>query len=316
MYVNQNTGFQIIARHLTACGYKTRKGGTWNSATLRGMISNEHYIGKVRWNWRQTVNVVEDGEISKTRPRNTEYYLVDGKHPAIISNELFERAQAIVKEGKNPSINLDKKLRNPLAGLVYCQCGKAMIYRTYKTAEGKERNAPRLLCINQMYCNTQSATFDEVLSKVKDVLKSCIADFEIKIENDSENTLINHNNNIKRLENKLDELNKKELSQWEKYAEEAMPKAIFDKLNEKVLEEKGIVIKALETARATAPTVEDYKERLMRFTDAVNALDDPNAPVQLKNRLLRACIERIDYKREKGNRWKSTEMALDITLKV
>jgi hypothetical protein len=95
-----------------------------------------------------------------------------------------------------------------------------------------------------------------------------------------------------------------------------MPKAIFDKLNEKVLQEKETVIKALETARATAPTVEDYQEKLCRFTDAVNGLQNPNVSAEAKNKLLKACIERIDYKREKGNRWNSTEFELDITLKA
>jgi exonuclease VII large subunit len=155
-----------------------------------------------------------------------------------------------------------------------------------------------------------------MLSKVIDVLKDQIADFEIKIRNDSENTLINHTNHIKRLETKLEELNRKELSQWEKYSEEAMPKAIFDKLNEKVLEEKEIVTQALKDAKATAPTVEDYKEKLQRFTDALNGLQDPNVSAKRKNALLKDCIERIDYKREKGSRWKSTEYELDISLKL
>jgi hypothetical protein len=155
-----------------------------------------------------------------------------------------------------------------------------------------------------------------MLSKVIDVLKQYIADFEIKIKNDSENTLINHTNHIKRLEAKLEELNKKELSQWEKYSEEAMPKAIFDKLNEKVLEEKEIVTQALKDAKANAPTIEDYKEKLLRFTDALNGLQDPNVSAKRKNQLLKACIERIDYKREKGSRWNITEYELDIKLKL
>ena len=314
LYVNKDMGVQSIARHLNALGVKTRKGSLWNGATVRDILANVHYIGKIKWNWRKTVNVVADGEISKTRPKAKEYYIFDGKHPAIISDELFERAQA--KAGKNPRVKADRQLRNSLAGLVFCQCGKAMSYRTYKDADGKERNAPRLLCNNQTYCNTQSVTYDEIISKIKDVLKACIADFEIKIKNDSKNTLINHNNHIKRLENKLDELNKKELNQWEKYSEEAMPKAIFDKLNEKVLQEKETVLKTLESAKATAPTVEDYQEKILRFTDAVNALENPNVPVQLKNKLLKACIEKIVYKREKGTRWKNTDFELDISLKV
>ena len=258
--------------------------------------------------------MVEDGEISKTRPKAKEYYTFDGKHPAIIDEELFNQAQA--KIGNNARVKYGKELRNPLATLVYCQCGKAMSYRAYKDKDGNERSAPRLLCNNQTYCGTQSITYDEMLSKVIDVLKQYIADFEIKIKNDSENTLINHTNHIKRLEAKLEELNKKELSQWEKYSEEAMPKAIFDKLNEKVLEEKETVTQALKDAKANAPTIEDYKEKLLRFTDALNGLQDPNVSAKRKNQLLKACIERIDYKREKGSRWNSTEYELDIKLKL
>ena len=309
LYVNQDLGMTTIAHRLNELGYKTRTGILWSTATIKDMLINIHYIGKIKWNWRKTVNVVEDGEISKTRPKAKDYYIFDGKHPAIIDDELFNRAQA--KLGKNARVKAGKELRNPLATLVYCQCGRAMSYRTY----ANEKSAPRLLCNNQVYCNTQSVTYDEILSKVIDVLKSYIADFETKVKNDSKNTLINHANHIKRLEAKLDELNKKELSQWEKYSEEAMPKHIFDKLNEKVLQEKETVTEALNKAKITAPTVEDYQERIMLFTDALNGLQDPNISAQVKNRLLKACIERIDYKREKGTRWKSTEFELDITLK-
>ena len=314
LYVNHDVGFTTVARRLNDLGYETRHGRPWNTATVKDMLSNVHYLGKIKWNHRKTVNVVKDGEITKARPESKDYYIFDGKHPAIISEELFERAQK--KAGKNARVKTGVEIRNPLASLVFCHCGSAMTYRTYKNAEGKERNAPRLLCNNQVYCKTQSVTYDEIIDKVKDVLKSCIADFEIKLQNDSENTVINHNNQIKRLESKLEELKKKELNQWEKYTEEAMPKAVFDKLNEKVVQDIATVTKALETARATVPTVEDYQEKIMRFTDAVNAIDNPKVSAQLKNKLLKACIERIEYKREKGDRWHRTEFELDITLKV
>ena len=315
LYVNHDMGLVSIAHRLNELGYKTRKGNLWNSATLKDIIENVHYIGKIKWNWRKTINVVEDGEISKARPKSKEYYIFDGKHPAIISEDLFERAAKI--RGTKVKVKGGKELRNPLAGLVYCQCGKSMTYRTYKDKDGNERNAPRLLCTDQMYCHTTSATYDEILSKVIDILKACIADYEILIKNDIENTLINKNNQIDRLEKRLDELNKKELSQWEKYSEEAMPKAIFEKLNAKVLEEKESVTKALELARSTAPTVEDYQERLMRFADALDALTNPDCSAQRKNRLLKDCIKRIVYKSgQKGNRWHKTDFELDVTLNV
>lgn len=313
LYVNKDMGLTNIAHQLNALGYKTRKGNLWNSATLKDMLENVHYIGKIKWNWRKAVNVVEDGEISKTRPKSKDYYIFDGKHPAIISEELFDRAGKI--RGTKVKVKKGKELRNPLAGLIYCQCGKSMTYRTYKDADGNERNAPRLLCTDQMYCHTQSITYDEILSKVIDVLKFYIANFEIEIKNNSENTLINQSNTIKRLEAKLDELNKKELNQWEKYSEEAMPKAIFDKLNAKVLAEKESVATALELARSDAPTVESIKERKMHFTDALNGLTNPKLSAQAKNRLLKKCIQRIVYKNvQKGNRWHKGEFELDVTI--
>ena len=314
LYVNNDMGFTNIAHRLNELGYKTRKGELWNSATIKDMLSNVHYIGKIKWNWRKTINVVSDGEISKTRPKSKDFYIFDGKHPAIIDEELFNRAQE--KVGKNARVKLGRQLRNPLASIVYCQCGKAMTYRTYKDSQGKERSAPRLLCTDQMYCHTQSITYDEIIDKVADILKACISDFEIKIKNDSENTLINHTNHIKRLEAKLEELNRKELSQWEKYSEEAMPKAIFDKLNEKVLQEKEIVTKALLEAKTSTPTVDDYQEKLRRFTDALNGLQDKNVSAQVKNKLLKACIERITYSRPQGTRWNNTEFELDVVLRV
>jgi hypothetical protein len=313
LYVNHDMGMMKIAHSLNAAGYKTRSGILWSTATIKDMLTNIHYIGKIIWNRRKTITVVEDGEIRKTNPRSKDYYVFDGKHPAIISEELYNQAQE--KAGRNARVRKDRALRNPLAGLIFCQCGKAMTYRTYKDPSGRERALPRLGCYNQIYCQTQSVTFEDIYNKIIDVLKACIKDFEIKIENDGENALKNHNNHIKRLENKLEELNKKELSQWEKYSEENMPKAVFDKLNEKVLQEKEIVNNALQEARAKSITVDDYKEKICRFTDALNGLQNPKVSAQAKNNLLKACIERIEYKREKGNRWQQTEYELDIKLK-
>ena len=314
LYVNQDMGKVNIAHRLNELGVPTRKGDLWTQSSIKDILENEHYIGKVKWNWRKCVTVVDKGEISLTRPKSKDYYLFDGKHPSIIDTALFERARE--KNGKNTRIKADATLRNALSGLIFCQCGKAMTYRTYKNSEGKERSAPRLLCNNQVYCHTQSVTYDEVIGKVVDVLKNCIADFDVQIKNNGENTLKRHNDLVKRLETKLEDLQKKELAQWEKYTEEGMPKRIFDSLNEKVLQEQETVKQAIINAKKTAPTVEDYQERIMRFSNALEAINNPDAPAKLKNNLLKACIERIEYTRDKGNRWNATDFELDITLKV
>lgn len=303
-YVNEDLGRVTIAKRLNELGIKSKNGVAWTQDVIKDMLENVHYIGKVRWNWRKTVQIVEEGEIRKASKKSKvgEFLVYEGKHEAIISDELFEAAQA--KQGRNHRAKPNTKIRNPLAGLLYCQCGRAMSLRTYKS----HKAAPRLLCDNQTYCKTTSCLYEEMIDRVREILEQCIEDFEVRIQNDDGDSLKLHVNLIKHLESKLAELNKKEISQWEKYSEEGMPKDIFDKLNEKVLQEKEEVNQALCKAKQSMPDPVDYEEKLHRFKNALDALKDPEVSAQKKNRLLKACIERIDYKREKAERIKSKQV--------
>lgn len=307
MYAVQDVGMVTIARKLNDLGIKSATGGMWSQATIKTMLENEHYIGKVRWNWKQTITIVEDGEIRKVRPRNKvgEYLVYDGLHEGLISEELWLATQD--KKRRNHRAKPKTKIRNPLAGLLFCQCGRAMTLRTYKN-KGVERSSPRLLCDNQAYCGTSSALYHEILDRVREMLAQQIEDFEIRIKNDDKDSRRLHESLIKQLEQQLAELEKKELSQWEKYSEEAMPKEIFEKLNAKVLQDKAAVQQGLCTARQSMPDPVDYEEKLMRFQEALAALDDPEADAERKNNLLKACIERIDYHREKAERIRSQQV--------
>lgn len=311
-YVNENIGRTTIANRLDEMGVKPPKGEFWSPPSLKDLLTNIHYIGKVKWNYRKTVTVVEGGEIKQTRPKtNIEEYLVfDGKHPAIIDEKTFYAS--IEKHGSNPRVRKNKGLRNPLAGLVYCKCGYAMSLRTYKRKDGTERNAPRLLCDRQTKCNTGSCTYEEMLNKIKEILRECINDFEVRISGDNKDARKLHANLIKDLEKKLVDLDKKEVSLWDKYAEEEMPKAIFDKLNEKLLADKDEINKALCKAKEAMPDPVDYEEQLRRFQDALIALNDENKPAEEKNKLLKACFERIEYYREKPQRKKSNAKRVTV----
>ena len=253
--------------------------------------------------------------------------IYDGKHKAIVSDALFEAAQA--KRGNLPRTKAKSKIINPFAGIIYCHCGRAMIYRTYK------RNAPRLLCAGQKHCNTGSCTYEEMMEEVCGALKRCISDFEVRLKNDEGDSLKLHTRLVKNLEKRLEELQAKELSQWEmqSHPDEAqrMPPDIFKMLNEKLLKEKAEVTQALCKARDSIPEPIDYEEKIMHFTDALDALKDENVLAEDKNIFLKSCIERITYKREKpertrgikgkdnglkrGGNWTTHPMELDIKLK-
>ena len=325
LYVNQDMGRQKICNHLDSLNIKPPKGAHWSPEGIVDMLSNVHYIGKVKWNWRKTVTVIDNQEAVKTRPKSKDgdFMIYDGKHEAIISNELFNAAQA--KKGKNHRAKATTKVRNPLAGLVYCSCGRAMSLRYYKRPDGTERYAPRLLCDGQFHCNTGSCLYSDILSRVNNILKCSIADFEIQLRNDDSLSVNSHKKMITQLETKLASLKQKEIKQWEKYSEEGMPKEIFDKLNAKVIKEQSDVTAALSKAYSSMPSPIDYQERIDRFTNALEALNSDTIDAEKKNMLLKNCIEKITYSRERparltgtGNHgaWSDTPINLEVKLRL
>jgi hypothetical protein len=313
MYVNKDMGRTNICHTLDGLGIKTPNGGEhWSPAYLKDLLENIHYIGKVKWNWRKTITIVEDGEIKKTNPKSKigEFLIYDGKHDGIVSEELFNAAQE--KKGRNHRAKPTTKIRNPLASILFCQCGRAMSLRTYKNKDGSERNPPRLLCDGQHHCHTGSCLYEEMLDRVCDILEQCIEDFEVRIQNDEGSSAKLHVNLIKNLEKRMKDLQAKELSQWEQQSHpdpsQRMPVEIFKQLNEKLLKEKEEVQQALCKAYESVPEPVDYEEKVVTFKKALSALRNPEADAQTKNRLLKACIERIDYKRDKPERIKSQQI--------
>lgn len=311
MYVNKDMGCHNICKYLDSMGIAAPRGKHWSPPAMKDMLANVHYIGKVRWNWRKTVTIVEDSEIIQTRPKTKdgECLIYDGKHPAIISEELFNAAQD--KQGRNHRAKPNTKIRNPLAGLVYCRCGRAMSLRTYKKPDGSERNAPRLLCDGQVHCNTASCLYSEVMGTVIEILNQKLADYQVKVSENNDDSIKEHERLIKSLEKKLSALQAKELSQWEAQSDpdpsKRMPQHIFQQLNAKLLKEKEDVNKALRNAYETVPAKIDYEQKVVTLQDTLNALADENASAAEKNKFLKLCIERIEYHRERPERIKNPE---------
>ena len=298
-YCNEDIGATAICRRLEELGIKTKTGGKyWRSYQIFAMLENVHYIGCVRWNWRKTIKIIEDQEIRKLRPKAKvdEYLIFEGKHDGIISEELFNKAREI--KGNRHRTKQDLTLKNPFSGIIYCKCGSKMGYNTYKR-KGVEYAPPKLVCNNQVHCKSGSVVFDEIYRDICNAIRDCIEDFQLRIENNQDDSFKLHKSLVERLEKKLKELEEKEIKQWEDQynPDVAMPQEIFKKLNQKLLIEKEEVQKALAKAKGSIPKQVDYREEMLKFEDALDALEDPDVDAKAKNQFLKNIITKIEYKR-------------------
>lgn len=123
----EGVGAQTIAEELNAMGSVPNRSAKWNRNTVRGILRNPTYAGKIAW------NRVKHYKPSKTNPRPRVEYkkmedwiMVDGLHPAIIPWEDWQRAQEIRSGRYIPSQN-HGQVANVMAGLIRCgNCGHNM----------------------------------------------------------------------------------------------------------------------------------------------------------------------------------------------
>lgn len=286
-------GYQRIAKELDTLGYKPRRAKYWNSHGIRDILTNEVYIGKIIWNHRKTLKIMKDGKMIKTRPRQKDYIIREGKHEPIIDEETFHKVE--MKMGNNSKENKEKKLVNPLAGLLYCKkCNKVMIYRTYKTCRYPSK--PRYLCSTQTKCHTKSSYVDDIIDNVIDTLYEMIGDFEFKMTDEGNRDYMEiYENRIRGLKKALAKLEEKQNDLYDLLENKIYSRDVFTKRNEKLAIQRTTYQKELDELTENSPEIIDYNEKILTFKNIIDLLKHDNVEAETKNYLLSEIIERIDY---------------------
>lgn len=134
-------GLTAIANQLNKEGYKTKNGNPHSIGSIRTIIHNPTYIGKIRWGQ-------VDKWSKKRRKGKKDPLLVDGQHEAIISIDLWNRAQELIEQKvTTPSRQFTGKFL--LAGALKCpQCGVAMVGTNHnRTLATGEKNNISSMCV-------------------------------------------------------------------------------------------------------------------------------------------------------------------------
>ncbi len=167
--VSEGYGCFKIARSLNEEGIKTKSGRKWDARTVSRIVSNPAYMGITYFG--QT-----SGKKREKKPQETWYVLTDIT-PAIISKEIFERAQANLAKLKELRPGKAKH-EYPLTSFAVCgYCGSPLIgsclrgeYRYYH-CRGTYPTASRQKICNARYIRAEWLE-GVVWEKVKGVLSN------------------------------------------------------------------------------------------------------------------------------------------------
>lgn len=297
--VEKNLSPGKIARTLTTMGIPTyRDEPEWNTGTIKCMLTNPTYTGKVRWNDRMQVKTMVNGELVTSRPRSTKtdhYMLYDGKHEGLIDEETFKAASSRFYASKTKG---DFKLQNPLAGLLMCpHCNKTMVYQYNKNRTA----APRFLHKSSQICKVKSVLASDVYNAIIHGLKAHIEDFENKIDNMpdvDENSITAQLDALAAEKRKIERKMAKLFDAWE---DEKISDNEFVQRKAVNNERLEAISNQMEDLEDAIPEKEEYQEKIMMFSEALEAFMNEDLDAEIKNNYLKRLFSKIEFTRENNS---------------
>ena len=309
--VNENLSPRKIAERLDAMCVPTYTGiPEWSKESIKTILTNPTYMGKVKWNDRMQVKTMVNGELVASRPRSnhTDRYMeYDGKHKkyALVDEETFKAASSKFYSDKTKA---NFKLQNPLAGILCCKkCGFVMAYQAYKN---KPTVAPRYLHRQSTKCGVKSVFADDVIKAVAHSLELYIEDFELKVNNlpdVDENTI---EMQLEGLRKKILQTKKKLSKAFDDYEEGIYTANEFVERKAKHNATIDALQKQIAELENSVPEKEEFEEKIIMYSDALHFLLDEKLDADVKNEYLKQIFDKIEFSREND-----TEFILDIHVK-
>lgn len=242
-YVN-GKGYKAITNQLNKLSYKTKKGNDFSVGSIREILTNPVYIGKVRYNVRQNWSE------KRRRNINANPIITDGIHEPIIDEGLWDKVQAIMesKKGK-PSRIYDGEY--PLTGILKCpKCGAGMVISrtTNKLADGTKKRIAYYCCgawknKGTSVCNSNTIRVDKaneyVFNRISELLSNekMVKSIVNNINKERHKKISPAKKELERIDKELEKIDRKKTKLFEAYEEEIISKEEFkerkDELNKR-----------------------------------------------------------------------------------
>ena len=310
LYVNQDQTYYQIACRLNEMGAKPQKGEKWNKSTIRWMLKNVHYDGKVCFNRVRSITSMENGERVTRRilQPEEEIIIAEGKHPALIDHETFLKAQE--KVNANPPAKQGYALKNPFAGIMFCaKCGKAIAQHPYKHADD------RFECRSRPRCYKSVKMFEVEQAVLAALEHSELPNLQAKWKSGEGNSIAIQKKLLEGLEKEMANYRQQEERQYEFLETGRYTPDVFDKRNAALRQKMEDCQERIYKAKATMPKEVNYAERIITLKAAIAGMKNKELPAEEKNRLMRAIVKRIELRTEDTGH-NAVAIHLSITLRL
>ncbi|MBB6669608.1 recombinase family protein [Cohnella nanjingensis] len=188
-YVRLGLGTFKVAERLNQDGYRTRAGRPWTRESVNRILRNPAYIGQVVYGTRrnQLLRAYDDGgKMTKRKVQaridKREWQIVEHAHEALIDEELFARAQAILAARGHHRV--PRRAYHPLTGILVCgSCGERMVCqrRTFRLKAYRYYICKTYHKYGRLACSQRNINAEEIeallIDRIRRKLASLPSDF-------------------------------------------------------------------------------------------------------------------------------------------
>lgn len=291
MYTKGGISTYSIAKKLNEQHIPSKKGAGWSQESVRDILHNPTYIGKIRWRNRISTKDPITNKKSRRYANDKEYILSDGRHESIISNEQFRAAEEIMAKKYNWPVKDRSSISNPFAHILRCSvCGKAMI-------RVRRGNGTYGLACKQAGCTNHSAPLLTVENIVLDSLKKWLENYTIVPADPYVNTILP---NVEKIESDLTALTKQRDNLYDLLEQGVYSKELFIErsrvLAEKIVSTEADLVKAKNEIAKEDLRIKEYKKIIPSVEGVLNQYPAAKSAEE-KNRLLRSVVDHILFTR-------------------
>ena len=146
LYASGKYGFQKLSKKLSELGYLNKKGKLYDKDSLKRMIENPKYKGYYRAKTYEILDYRTKRRKKNSLDEQVLYKCKDGSIPAIISEELWDQANKILKsrtKGYESNNYWSGGLKYAFSSKIYCKEHNTNFQRSHGS---KNRNRPTWSC--------------------------------------------------------------------------------------------------------------------------------------------------------------------------